>query len=275
MIKLKKTFDELQVKRTIEFWYKKLEFPRECDQQFYDALDNVNLLAVINYDVNSSNNVDGRLNLLAFLYMCESASKKCLEKKIDEQIIRDTFYDIVIWCKVWSKIKGELYLGETAWLKRHINLKIFTLGRLQFCMNKSDFDIPKYDVKKGDNVIEIHIPVGDKLNLDVCKKSIENAKSFFKKHFPDYHYKIFICHSWLLDDTLNEFLDENSKILLFANLFDKVEKEESYVLFKYIFPYDTTIENIASRTPTSSFSKKIKQAALDGKKFYETLGVLK
>ena len=261
------------MKQIIEKWYKKLQFPSRFDKEFYLALDrfeeeNIN---VDSYDLNCK---DGAKNLLSYLYMCEETEKLYLENGISNEILVDTLKDIVIWCENWSKVKGELYLGELAWLKTHLKMKIFKIGRLQFNMAKLTCDIPKHNLKIGDNVVVIHVPRGEKLEYIECIKSIEKAKEFFKLHYPNYKYKAFTCCSWLLDETLKEFLPVESNILRYASMFDYVSREEVFALLKYVFSIDTTIENLNEKQPTSSFAGKIQQAVLTGKKFYEVLGVI-
>lgn len=142
-------------------------------------------------------------------------------------------------------------------------------------MASAERDIDSLGVKKGDNIIEIHIPSGEKLTTHNCKASITLAKEFFKKHFTSYEYKCFTCHSWLLDETLNKYLSSNSGIIKFSSLFDKVYSNESYSILKYVISWDTTTENLIEKTPVSSFATSIKQAVLNGEKFYETLGYIK
>ncbi len=265
---------EPTVKETIEKWYKKLAFPTSYDGEFYSALNSIPVSDAITVEDYDEKSTDGKRNLLSYLFMCEQTAQAYAEKGISEKVLLDTLSDIVTWCNNWSAIKGGLYLGELSWLKRHLGLKIFRLGRLQFCMGESHCDISKYAVKKGDAVLEIHIPEGEKLTKEDCESSITQAKEFFAKYFPNFKYSVFTCHSWLLDDTLKEFLPSSSNILQFGDMFDKVEKDSSYALIKYLFPFDTTVENLKYRYPVSSFASAVQKAVLKGKKFYEVLGVI-
>ena len=101
------------------------------------------------------------------------------------------------------------------------------------------------------------------------------ARAFFKKHFPDYDYKCFTMHSWLLDDTLKKYLPAESGILQLASLFDPVEKTPSYALLKYIFAWDTTPLNLRYRYPVTSLAAAVQKAVLAGETFYEVLGVIR
>lgn len=264
-----------KVKEIIEKWYKRLEFPIEYDKEFYQALDSIPISDAITLEKYDLECKDGKRNLLSCLFMCEETERKCKEKSIPDEIITQTLKDIVNWCINWSNVKGELYLGELNWLNRHLNGNIFQIGRLQFAMAKTNHDIPSYGVKAGDNVIEIHIPQGKSLTVKECENCIENAKIFFEKYFPQFNYTVFTCSSWLLDETLKEYLSADSGIIQFGNMFDKVDEEESNALIRYLFAWDTTILNIQYRHPVSSFAEKVKKAVLKGVKFHETLGVIK
>ncbi len=263
-----------QVVEIIKKWYSKLPFPREYDRQFYEALERIKISDAVNCDDYDLKSTDGKRNLLSFLFMCEAYEKKCTERGIPEKIILDTLSDIAIWCTNWSNIKGELYLGELTWLIRHLRMRLFRLGRLQFCMGKAAHDIPKYGVKQGDRVLEVHIPQGEKLNIDACRASLKAAENFFATYFPDEQYTVFTCHSWMLDETLRNYLPEQSGILRFGDLFDRVSSDESSALLGYLFAFDTTPLNVKYRYPCTSFAARIQKAVLSGEKFYETLGVI-
>ena len=238
------------MKCIIEKWYKKLNFPQEFDSEFYSALTNPNVAESIDdYDVNCQ---DGIKNLLSFLYFCEKTERLYKEKGISDEILADTLNDIVLWAKVWSKIKGGLYLGELAWLKRHLEGRLFKLGRLQFEMNSARADASDYGIKKGDNIIAIHIPRNGRLDKKLVDDSINNAKLFFARYFPEYKYSYMTCHSWLLDESLKKYLSPDSNILSFADRFDNVAYDEKNDIMRFIFGWDVTGKNLSQAHPPIS-----------------------
>lgn len=264
-----------QTVKIIEKWYELLQFPKEYDGEFYDYLKEIKIsdaITIDNYDFTCQ---DGGRNLLSYLFMCENLSELYAKKGIPESVLIDTLKDIVRWTKIHSNINNTLYLGEIFWLKRHMKGRIFKLGRLQFALGKSRHDYPKFDLKQGDDVVEIHIPEGEKLTTTACEQSIALAKEFFAKYFPEVNYTHFTCDSWLLDEKLKNFLNENSNILQFANMFEVIENKKSNAIIKYLFSWDTTPSNLHLKNPTSSFSTKIKNAVLIGETFNESLGILK
>lgn len=168
-----------------------------------------------------------------------------------------------------------MYLGELPWLKKHLSGKLYKLGRLQFAMGSAECDIPEYSIKQGENIIEIHIPAGEKLLISECKKSIDSATLFFSKYFPEFNYRYYTCHFWLLDETIKKYLPENSNILNFAGLFTKIKSVECNEILRFVLRWDASPENIDCILPKSDFAMKIKNAYLGGETFYETMGIIK
>ena len=121
--------------------------------------------------------------------------------------------------------------------------------------------------------MEVHIPEGAPLTPEDCEASVERAKEFFEKYYPQFEYKYFTCHSWLMDDTLKEILSENSNMIKFQNMFELYHKEKSDDILKYVFKWDTKRANLRFQIPFSSFADKIKKLAMSGKEFYAALGV--
>ncbi|MBQ7363302.1 MAG: DUF5596 domain-containing protein [Clostridia bacterium] len=259
-------------KNIIEKWYRKLGFSERYDEEFYSLLKTADIpekLTLADCDIKKEACAD---NLFAFLYLCEDVENRYRELGIPEEILLDTLRDIVVWCDTWSGIKGELALGQLDWLSHHIGMKLFKLGRLQFYLGKLKEGIAEIGTMAGDEVLDIHIPAVGKLDIEECKRSLELAKQFFPKYFPDFNFKCFVCHSWLLDDTLKKYLPKNSNIIRFGDMFTKTAVDDSNALIRYMFEWDTTVDNLPSRTPKSAAAAKIKEAILSGEQFHVTLG---
>ena len=112
------------------------------------------------------------------------------------------------------------------------------------------------------------------LTPEECQNSIRRAKDFFRTHFPDYKYKAFTCHSWLLDRTLTGFLPEESNIIYFQNMFCVVHNDPSDAILRYVFRWNTTRENMKHAVCASAFAERIKKNVLKGGRFHETYGYL-
>ena len=263
------------MKQTILRWYNKLKFPQEYNEAFVNLLNAYTgdgWTDVRSYDAQSHT---AQENLLAYLYFCEALEKKYKKYGIDEQILLHTLSDIVIWTNVWFSIKQELGLGETEWLKRHLSFRLFRLGRLQFCFGEFEKDYSEMNIKKGDNVIEVHIPNDGKLLYEQCDASFEQAEAFFAYYFPDFYYRFYSCHSWLLDEGVCVFLDENSNICRFGARFQAIDRNMSDEIIRYVFRWDATRKNIDSFNANTKLARALKIAAEKGEIFYEVLGIIR
>ncbi|MDD5598029.1 MAG: hypothetical protein PHV82_08795 [Victivallaceae bacterium] len=63
--------------------------------------------------------------------------------------------------------------------------------------------------------IDIHIPAGGNMNMEVCRDSLIRAADFFGKYFPRVKPAAITCHSWICSPNLSEFMPENSNLIKF------------------------------------------------------------
>ncbi|MBQ3134371.1 MAG: DUF5596 domain-containing protein [Oscillospiraceae bacterium] len=262
-------------KSVIAFWYKKLNFPARYDAEFYRALEEIEIPADSKLEDYDPKCGDGKRNLLAYLYFCEELKRRYEEKEIGEDILLDTLSDLVVWTDVWSELKGELWLSELYWLNYHLGMRLFKLGRLQFCLGKAKHDVPTHNLAKGDPVVEVHIQAVGPLKQEDCVASVARARDFFATYYPEHAYKCFTCHSWLMDKKLDEVLSPDSNIIRFRDLFDIVHQQPSDAILKYVFKWDTTAERLAETPAVSGFARRVKERRLAGEMFNESFGILK
>ena len=156
---------------------------------------------------------------LVFLYCfskmaCEVYDRYC-EQGISRRVYRDTFYDLTLWCENCYKAYGEYGIAQYDWFCRHLDMSLFRLGRLEFERIPSLWEIQTdgISVHKGDPVISVHIPQGEKLELDACLDSFRQAEQFWKEK------QVYLCHSWLLYPGLKEIMKPESNILQLQTLF--------------------------------------------------------
>lgn len=111
-------------------------------------------------------------------------------------------------------------------------------------------------LEKGSDVLIIHIPAGQRLDIPACKESLRRAKAFYQKFAPETDFKGFMCMSWLLDYRLQKYLGENSNIVQFQKLG-----------LLYPFPNESkeALERVFGTKDTSSLkaSNRLESALLD------------
>ncbi len=255
-------------------WYKKLPFPAEYDQAFqaltaqYPSLPEV---AVADYTFGNQPE-DGGLNLLMCLYFCEALAARYEEKGIPEDILLDTMEDIVIWANIYRQMHSGLGILETGWLRHHYNFELFRLGRLQFAFGGCNQDTPV--AKKGEPVLEVHIPRTGPMTPEACRASFTQAKEFFARYFPEREYRCFTCFSWLLDSTLTQFMKPDSNILQFQKLFRVIFAAESVDVLRFTVSWKLTRETMDQFAPTNSFTQRAMEHIRQGGKFYISFGYL-
>lgn len=214
------------------------------------------------------------------------------EKNIPEEIFWDTMTDIKIWIDDHRARTDEDGVYELHWLMHHMNLNIFKIGRLQYqkfvWYFKTTYNKNGVKIGLGDKFINVHIPRGAKLDYDECVKSMDMAKEFFSKYFPEFPNNKYACHSWLLYPGNKNFMPEGSNILKFASLYDIIEENEDPES-AYLWLYGQKFKNaelIKNRKETGNYGhidvlpqkSSLQKSTIDfiknGGIFGEALGVI-
>lgn len=148
------------------------------------------------------------------------------KRGIPDEIFFDTFRDITVWCENGFKQYGEKGLINVKWLARHVSMRLFRLGRLQFefsrfvvIPNAGLGNILKCPYRLGEKCIAVHIPQGEKLDYAGVLDSFKKADAFFTKFYPEYRYRAYNVVTWLLNPELEEVLGKESNIVRFGKLF--------------------------------------------------------
>lgn len=135
---------------------------------------------------------------------------------IGDDVYMDTFNDLQIWSDDCKRQFGEYGMQQYRWLKEHLLLRLFRLGRLQFqpYALERDVEIAGKKVRKHELVLNVHIPAGEPLDPGQVEASFTRAEAFFRGVPP-----VFVCHSWLLEPSLRDVLPPGSNILRFQEHF--------------------------------------------------------
>lgn len=254
-------------------WYGEMKFPSEYDADFEDYLATVKVEETATPETYEE--ADGPQNFLTYLYFCEQLQQRYRRRGINETILYDTLGEFYRWTISRSKMAGKLDFNTCWWVNRTMTMRLFRLGRLNFCIGDEEYGVPSYGLKTGDPIIEVHIPREPNLLREDCLASLAQATAFFAEFFPDYKWKAFTCYSWLLDSELKELLSEESNIIRFQSLFDVVLEHEAEETLRYVFGRGVTKDNIAEQECKSSLARKVRERVLDGVAFHESYGIIK
>ena len=132
--------------------------------------------------------------------------------------------------KEGKAVEGMYGISSSLWYKAFFFATKLTFHRLQFVPIPCPFDYKsdKFDIKKGDTVISIHIPSDyvikfDEENLEI---SYELARNYYKNLFPDGRV-VFSCRSWLMFSEHDRILPPESNIRKFGESFERLPNEYS------------------------------------------------
>lgn len=155
-------------------------------------------------------------------------------------------------------------ISQMLWAYYFARVRIIEVGRLQYQYSVTD------DNKQ---VIKIHIPRGNKLDISSVRKSIDDSKQEIEKIFKVSNCE-YICNSWLLSNKLNEIIDKNSNIYKFYKLFDVVDGENCIDdIINFVYQKEE-INNYNELQENTNLQKLIKMELLNGTIFKMGIGVL-
>lgn len=157
------------------------------------------------------------------------------QKGIPYSVVRNTFSDIALRSRLYEEKqkKPGLSKEDTVWFRHIHDCQIFQLGALQYqlfhmvYLDKegcgSDYMSfsaeQKQQLPPGSPVLNLHIPTGADLSPASVAWSLQEARAFFGRYFPDHGAKAIVCYSWLLYPDLRLILPECSNIASFAARF--------------------------------------------------------
>lgn len=159
----------------------------------------------------------------------------------------------------------NIRISQMLWATYFIRTQIIEVGRLQFQRILSN---------DNKNIIKIHIPKGEKLDILSVKKSINDSRKQIEKIFGINKFE-YMCNSWLLSNQLYKIINKNTNISMFHELFDVRDGEECIKdILNFVYTLDKC-EDYSLLPETTILQKEIKEELLKGDKFYLGLGILK
>lgn len=150
----------------------------------------------------------------------------CRSREIPDDTVRHTLMDLGRKMALHRRRHDIGGFDLQGWLTLHFRGAIFDLGRLQFQRARLDTRTGKAIAAAGlpygpdDFTLSVHIPNSmGPMSSSACDAAFQRARAFFTRHFPEESYRTAVCHSWLLDDQLGEYLSESSNIIQFQRRF--------------------------------------------------------
>lgn len=218
---------------------KKLDFPDEATEFLSKTFDELNayedFLAVMDpffltdtneyidmlAEIAKKHNQNRYVTDMLFLLLATKPLRYIYHQQgLPEEIFWDSVKDLkykLIECKNMHNIWGTFVL---AWFRGFYKLNLFSLGRLEFEKFIIGYDY-KDLVKKGDFVLNCHIPSSGPLTPELVDDSLKRAYEFF-----GYNGKpmVVYCHSWMLfPEIYKNVFPKGSNLSKFYERFDVLE----------------------------------------------------
>ncbi len=161
-------------------------------------------------------------HLIFYAFCAEIMLAKYHERGIAEDIFWDSNRDLTWKCRECLECFGIPGTSVGDWHADFYRLRRFALGRLQY--EHRPYPYPEYTkagitIKKGNDVLNVHIPSCGPLTPEKRQDSYRRAWEFYHKDFKDGIVPIG-CSSWLLFKGHEDFLPPTSNILGFLHDFD-------------------------------------------------------
>ncbi len=199
------------------------------------------VLVLLGYKLHEKNMIDKNYS---------NIQKELYKRRVTETLTND----------IYVRKLESIRISQMIWSAYFINTKLIEVGRLQY--------------EKCENHIKIHIPSGDKLEIEKVLKSIKKSKEEIEKYF-DLKNPEYLCDSWLLSNQINSIIDSNSNIGKFYNLFEVQDGTDAKKdILNFVFNIQEC-DNYNNLLEDTSLQKLLKKQLIENKSIKIGCGKLK
>jgi hypothetical protein len=181
------------------------------------------------------------------------------QKGIGEDIYLDTMGAFSRFVREHRVSFGCYGFDRGFWTIRQTGCILFRIGVLEYELREQD--------------VSLHIPSDASLTRQELRDSLERAKEFLARFFPDYVSLPMTCHSWLLSPELPGLLEPEARILTFQRGFAITPAEDDGNFRLWAFRRsDLSYEELPENT---TLQRRLKAFLLEGNRFHSGRGVLR
>ncbi len=164
---------------------------------------------------------------------------------------------------------GEIAETEESYIGYPYNAKGFA--------EKTPVTLPKSKwkklVSKGDKVVDLHIPGGGGLTPEIVSESLSDINAFLARCYPEYHYEVFQCESWLCDPQLVGLLGEGTNISGFTSRFIPISMaDDGSPVMRFVFNITHKNFKLEDLPENTTLLRTLKKHFLSGGHIYGTRG---
>lgn len=181
-------------------------------------------------------------------------------KRVSESLTKD----------IYEKNLDGIRISQMLWGAYFVNVKIIEVGRLQYELCSYN----PINENISENCVKIHIPKGNKLDIQDVLYSLKNSKQYIKEYF-NLNNTNYYCVSWLLSEELHKIINDNSNIYKFYNLFDITPGTDATKdILNFVFG-SRDITDYSTLPETTSLQTKLKQMLISNHQINLGIGTLK
>lgn len=215
------------------------------------------------------------LSAVVLLSGWQQHTANMVRRRFDEVQVERHRHRIFECCTIGLDVYGidGVELSQLIWGSIFINAHIVELGRLQYELKRYAYRLPSFQPEQ-EFCIGIHIPRGEKLDDSLVENSIKCAKRLIPKYFSEFGAPpVYLIHSWLLAEELEDFLPVESNIACFRRRFRLLGASPHSSIAKFLF--NSVSAPLADYPEDTSLQREVKRALLQGRRFYDGIGVLR
>jgi hypothetical protein len=208
---------------------------------------------------------------------------------VPEDISLDTTADLGRHIRLYRQRTGHTGLDTQWWISLHFRGGLFGIGRLQFApyhlltgpagplfwYDDATQTQLGYGFRRGDPVLGLHIPEAGPLTPEACADSLRAARVFFARTFPEYTDAVVTCTSWLLDEQLRAYLDDDSNMVRFQHRFELVPGTRESDASAFHFVFGRTPDAIEELQPRTRLERAIVEHVKNGGHWHLRTGWLR
>jgi hypothetical protein len=195
---------------------------------------------------------DPHVSIAAFLTTLPDVRRYHHERGISDAVSWATLADLGKQLDVHRRTHGGYGLETHWWMTLHWVGTIYALGRLQYLLHQAPAAKPVPGVEPGEWVVGVHIPESGPLTPALVDASLDQAREFFPRHFPEYPVRTATLGSWLLDPYLLDHLPRESNVVGFGRRFtpygEPFDSQGSAVYFTFRSRDLENLENLPRDT---------------------------
>ena len=189
------------------------------------------------------------------MLLCQlECARRCYAKYQDmgipEQIFVETMKCFQRYLHECERKTGTMYFDRSWWTYRQISMRLFRVGELEYELRQTE----------SEKTVHLHIPSDAAFSPQNIDASLEQAKTFIERYFPDYQGAKRVCNSWLLSPQLERLLPQQSNIRDFQRRFavqQVDQRDREYMEWIFRASRDAEYPGLPERTSLQRAAKKL------------------